>query len=341
MNILTSIVFYKLCEAMNKTLLSVVVPVFNEEESFVNFYSELSSVLSSLKIFESYEIIVINDGSNDHSLEILRGISKKDLNVKVISFARNFGHEYASYAGIIHSSGDAVVLIDSDGQDPPELILDFEREYLNGYHVVYAQRAKRLGESFLKKVTSAAFYPVFKMLTKVDIPGNVGDFCLISRMVVDQLKMLKEKTLFIRGLIYWIGLPKKGIRFVRRKRQGGKSKYNYFKLMIFAVENIISFSTVPIYFMLVLSMITITFCCVGAAAAFFLHFAGMVRMTGWTSLIICTLFLFSITLFFMGVVGLYVGKIFQEVKARPAFFISEKINFGDYKENKNLCSGGE
>ncbi len=314
--------------------LSVVVPFFNEEANLHELYNELVSVFTSLRTFTHYEIIMVNDGSKDHSLAVAQELAAHDPCVKIISFTRNFGHEAATYAGMQNAAGDAVVLIDADRQDPPELILEFEKEYLNGYHIVYGQRTKRLNESWLKKATSRAFYPIFKYLTHVDLPPNVGDFCLISRKALDCFKQLPEKTIFIRGLIYWSGLPKKAVPFVRRSRGAGVSKYNYWKLSIFAMENIISFSIVPIYLIIFLSLTIIALCLIGSAIACSMHFLGYVVMTGWTSLIMCMLFLFASTFFFLGILGLYVGKIFQEIKQRPIFLIDEKVNF----EHQIVCN---
>lgn len=309
------------------SLLSIVIPLFNEEQNLVPLYQEIIGIIPRLNHFVHHEIIMVNDGSIDTSLIIIKQLAAQDPRIKIISFTRNFGHEAATYAGIMHAQGDAVVLIDADRQDPPELILIFEQEYLKGYDVVYGQRTQRLHESWLKKMTSYAFYPTFKWLTKVDIPMNVGDFCLISRKTVNCIKQMPERTIFIRGLIYWQGLPKQAIPFIRRGRGAGTSKYNYSKLMVFALENIVSFSTAPIYMMLILSFLTICFCCTGTVIALILHLTGKVLMSGWTSLIICMLFLFAATLFFLGILGLYVGKIFQEVKQRPTFLIDEKVNF--------------
>ncbi|MFH1831819.1 MAG: glycosyltransferase family 2 protein [bacterium] len=312
---------------MKNNLLSVIIPVFNEQENILELYQELNIVLKKLTVFSDYELIVVNDGSIDASLSILKKMAVHDVRVKIVSFTRNFGHESATYAGIMHACGDAVVLIDADRQDPPELILEFEKEFANGYHIVYGQREKRLNETFVKKLTSKAFYPTFRFLTKVDIPRDVGDFCLLSRKAIDCIKQMPEKTIFIRGLIYWSGLSKKAVFFIRRSRGGGTSKYNYRKLTIFALENIISFSTVPIYFILAFSLFIIAACVIGTISAFLMHMFGYVVMTGWTSLIMCMLFLFACTLFFLGIIGLYVGKIFQEVKSRPVFLVNEKINF--------------
>ncbi len=239
---------------MEKKLLSIVIPIFNEENNIIPLYHELITICTLVHHFNDYEIIMVNDGSKDASLSILKDLATRDEHVKIVSFARNFGHEYATFAGIMHAKGDAVVLIDADRQDPPELILEFEKEFIKGYHVVYGQRTKRLNESWLKKLTSYFFYPVFKWLTGVDMPRNVGDFCMISRKMVDLLKQFKERVIFVRGLIYWLGLPKKAVPFVRRARGAGRSKYNYSKLIIFALENIVSFSTVPIYAIIFISL---------------------------------------------------------------------------------------
>ncbi len=325
---LTAFIYYFNLEEgwMEKKLLSIVVPIFNEENNILPLYHELIAICQSLQHFDEYEIVMVNDGSKDASLSILKDLAAHDVHIKIISFARNFGHEQATFAGIMHTKGDAVVLIDADRQDPPELILEFEKEFINGYHVVYGQRTKRLNESWLKKLTSYLFYPIFKWLTGVDMPRNVGDFCMISRKVVELLKQFNERVIFVRGLIYWLGLPKKAVPFVRRARGSGRSKYNYTKLVIFALENIVSFSTVPIYAIIFISLFLIMLCCLGTAAALCMHLYGYVVMTGWTSLIICMLFSFATTLFFLGIIGLYIGKVFQEVKGRPLFIIDELIN---------------
>ena len=311
---------------MNK-ILSIVTPLFNEEENISEHYHELTYVLSKLKYFQNYEIIFVNDGSQDNSLKILKELAIKDNRIKIISFTRNFGHEQATTAGINNASGDAVVLIDADRQDPPELILNFEKEFISGFDIVYGQRKKRLKETWLKKITSKAFYPIFKILTKIDMPMNVGDFCLISKKAINIFNQLPEKSRFVRGLIYWSGLPKKAVMFVRRERSAGKTKYNYTKLTIFALENIISFSTTPIYFMIFFSGFTTFLCFIGILASLTLKIFGFVLMTVWTSLMIGMLFLFSIMFLFLGIIGLYIGKIFEETKKRPSYLIYEKINF--------------
>jgi dolichol-phosphate mannosyltransferase len=311
---------------MDKTILSVVSPLFNEQENVEQHYFELTSVLKKLTFFESYEIIFVNDGSLDNSLQIIKNLAKKDFCLKIISFTRNFGHEQATTAGLEFAQGDAVVMIDADRQDPPELILKFEKEFVNGYDIVYGQRTKRLQESFFKKITSKAFYPLFKFLTKVDLPKDTGDFCLLSRKAVNIINQLPEKSRFVRGLIYWTGLKKKAVPFVRRSRGGGKTKYNYSKLTIFALENIVSFSIVPIYCTIFFSFFTIFLCGLCTFTALLMKLFGYSVITGWTYLIIGILFLFSVNFLFLGILGLYIAKIFQETKARPAFLIDETVN---------------
>lgn len=312
---------------MSSAMLSIVSPLLNEAGNLEPLYNELMAVLRSLKHFTEYEIIFVNDGSSDDSLAILKRLALQDRCVKIVSFTRNFGHEYATHAGLLHAAGDAVVLIDADRQDPPGLILDFEKAYLEGYHIVYGQRSKRINESCFKKMTSKAFYPIFSALTRIDLPHDVGDFCLLSKKAIACFKQMPERALFMRGLIYWSGLPKKAVQFVRRGREAGVSKYNYSKLTIFALENVISFSTVPIYAMLFFSLGIICCCGIGSVAVLIMHFMGKVVMTGWTSLIMCMLMLFSVTLFSLSLLGLYIGKMFHEIKQRPLYLIDEKINF--------------
>ena len=312
---------------MKNKVLSIVIPMYNEEGNVALLYEELIIYLKALHYFTDYEIIAVNDGSKDNTLQKLFELSSQHSHVKVISFTRNFGHEQATLAGIHHTSGEAVVLIDADRQDPPALILDFEKEYLSGYDIVFGQRAKRLNETWIKKTTSSLFYPAFRYFTAIDLPGNIGDFCLLSRKAVNLIKQMPERAIFVRGLIYWTGLPKKAIPFVRRGREAGVSKYNYKKLTIFALDNIISFSTKPIHFIILFSLLTIFGCFLGAIAAIVLNALGYVKMIGWTSLIIAMLFLFSCMLFCFGIIGLYIGKIFEEIKQRPIYLIDQKINF--------------
>jgi dolichol-phosphate mannosyltransferase len=306
-------------------LLSIVIPLLNEATNLIPLYDELKEVASQLTHFKNFEFLFVNDGSWDCSLDILKRLALGDARVKIISFIRNFGHENATYAGIHHAAGDAVVIIDADRQDPAELILAFERHYLDGYDIAYGQRTKRINETWLKKSTSTLFYPLFKKATNVDMPSNTGDFCLLSRRAINTFKLLPENQIFVRGLIYWSGLRKIAVPFIRRSRASGQSKYNYTKLTIFALENIISFSTLPMYLLIFCSALIIILCLFGGLAALIMKLLGLVILTGWTSLMLALLFLFSCNFLALGVLGLYIGKIFQELKRRPMFVVDELI----------------
>lgn len=310
---------------MNGSMLSIVIPLLNEKENLLPLYGELTLIAEQFTNFKRLELIFVNDGSWDGSLEILKSLATGDERVKIISFIRNFGHENATYAGIHHATGDAVVLIDADRQDPSQLLLEFEKHYLEGYDIVFGQRTQRLNETWFKKFTSNLFYPLFKKLTKVDMPRNVGDFCLLSRRAVNAFKLLPENQVFVRGLIYWSGLPKKAVPFVRHSRVSGQSKYNYTKLTIFALENIVSFSTAPMYALIFGSLGIIGLCALGVLAAIIMKIFGLVVMTGWASLMLALLFLFACNFLALGILGIYISKIFQELKRRPMFVVNELV----------------
>lgn len=309
-----------------KRLLSIVIPVFNESENIQALYEELIGVCKQFTYFNQFEFVFVDDGSSDGSFGLVEQLAKKDFRVRGISFVRNFGHEYATSVGLCLARGEAAVLIDGDRQDPAELMLDFEQEFLQGIDIVYGQREKRLNETFLKKLTSKLFYPLFRRVSGVDIPPDVGDFCMLSRRVIEVFKALPEKRRFVRGLIYWTGFPKKGINFVRRGRAGGVSKYNYLKLTIFALGNIVSFSSFPMYFLIFFSGGLIGLCFIGVLIALGLYLTGHVITIGWTSLIISILFLFAMVFFALGIIGLYIDAILDQLKGRPMALIQKKIN---------------
>ena len=303
-----------------------MAPIFNEEENIELLYKKLSEVAGKLKVFDDYEIVAVNDGSSDLSLYKLEQLTP-DPRLKIISLTRNFGQEAATVAGINHATGDCIAIVDADLQDPPELLLQFEQILKSGFDIAYGQRSTRLNETFLKKFTSKLFYPVFRWLTKLDVPRDIGNCSMMSKRAVASFKTLTEHSPFIRGMIFWSGLPKKAVPFVRQKRAAGKTKYNYWKLITYAVDSILSFSTAPIYFIVTFSGITAGLCVAGICTALIMKFAGLVIMTGWTSLIVSMLFLSSITIFFLGIIGLYIGKILEEVKGRPRYMIGKMINF--------------
>ena len=300
-------------------LLSVVVPVFNETEVLPEFHRRLSSVLNALTA--KSEIIYVNDGSADDSLAVMRQLKSDDARVAIVALSRNFGKEIAMTAGFDHSHGDAVVVIDADLQDPPELIPKMVEHWQNGFDVVYAQRTSRAGESALKKTTAHLFYRLMKQLSRVQIPQDVGDFRLLSRRAVDALAGLREQHRFMKGLFAWIGYPQKAIPYERDARYGGQTKWSYIALWNFAIEGITSFSTIPLKVATYLGMLTAFGAFIfGMFIVFKTLFFGN-PVPGYPSLLVVVLFLGGIQLMALGVIGEYLGRMFDETKKRPLYLI--------------------
>ena len=306
-------------------LLSVVVPVFNEVEGIQAFHARLTQVLRSLETLH-YEIIFVNDGSRDGSAEKLLTLAIADSHIKVIKFSRNFGHQTAITAGIDQAQGDAVVVIDADLQDPPEVIVDFVAKWEEGYDVVYGVREKREGESRLKLFTASLFYRLLKTFSKIDIPLDVGDFRLMSRRAVDYLKQMKEKDRFVRGLVSWIGFEQVGVTYVRDKRYAGTTKYPYRKMIKFAFDGITSFSTIPLSLATWLGFVTSGFAFIYMASVFVQKMLGN-TVQGWATIMVALLFLGGVQLICLGILGQYIGRIFNEVKPRPIYVIEDIFQF--------------
>lgn len=306
-----------------QVLLSVIVPVFNEEAVLPEFHRRLTAVLAGLSL--ASEIIYVDDGSTDGSMAALHGLRRADSSVSILTLSRNFGKEVALTAGLDHAQGDAVVVIDADLQDPPELIAEFVRHWQQGYDVVYARRIARDGESALKRFTAYAFYRVIDRLCKVRIPRDTGDFRLISRRVVDALLRLREEHRFMKGLFAWVGFRQKAVDYRRDPRHAGQTKWNYWKLWNFALEGITSFTTTPLKVSTYL----------GLAIAFgaFLYGLFIVADTllngnpvpGYPSLLVVMLFLGGFQLIALGVIGEYLGRMFDESKRRPLYIVSEFV----------------
>lgn len=309
--------------------LSVVVPVFNEEDVLPEFHRRLSAVLDKLPA--QSEIIYVNDGSVDSSLNEMRRLKSEDGNVAIVDLSRNFGKEIAMTAGFDHARGDAVVVIDADLQDPPELIPEMIQHWQGGFDVVYAQRISRAGESVFKRTTAHLFYRIMQKLSRVQIPRDTGDFRLLSRRAVDALAGLREQHRFMKGLFSWIGYPQKAVQYERDARFDGETKWNYIKLWNFAIEGITSFSTVPLKAATYLG----TFTAFGA----FLFGVFIVLKTlfygnpvpGYPSLLVVVLFLGGIQLMALGVIGEYLGRMFDETKGRPLYLINAYEAAGDKK----------
>jgi len=315
---------------MSDYLHSVVVPMYNEELVVEVTYNRLKKVMDTIE--DRYELVFVNDGSRDKTIEILSAICEKDPNVKLVDFSRNFGHQVAITAGMDFSEGDTVVVIDGDLQDPPELIPEMIKKWKEGYEVVYGKRLKRKGESFFKKFTAKVFYRLLNNLTEVDIPVDTGDFRLIDRKVCDALKQVNERNRYIRGLVSWLGFKQTSIEFNREERFAGETKYPLKKMLKFATDAIISFSFKPLrlasYAGFLLSFFSFIYLIVVLYQRFFTNRA----IVGWASTMAVSLFFNGIVLLMLGIIGEYIGRIYDEAKGRPLYLVKKTINF----ENRDL-----
>jgi dolichol-phosphate mannosyltransferase len=306
---------------------SVVVPVYNEELVVNETYRRLKNVMESTG--EPYEIIFVNDGSRDGTREIVTGLCRQDKNVKLIDLSRNFGHQLAITAGMDNASGQAVIVIDADLQDPPEVIIEMIKKWKEGYDVVYGKRIKRKGETFFKRFTAKLFYRLLKGIADVDVPQDVGDFRLIDRKVCDALKLLPERNRYVRGLISWLGFRQTGVEFVRDERFAGESKYPLKKMIKFAMDAITSFSYRPVkiatYVGTVISAASFIYLIVVVIQKLFTR----TTVPGWASIVAINLFFNGIILIMLGIIGEYIGRIYDESKRRPLYIIREKIGFKD------------
>ena len=305
--------------SFDNILLSVVVPAYNEEEVLPEFHKRISNVLDSMAV--NAEIIYVNDGSTDKSLEIMQDIQEKDHSAAIVDLSRNFGKEIALTAGLDHASGDAVVVIDADLQDPPELIPQLVKHWKEGYDVVYAKRIDRDGETVIKKVTAYVFYRLIQKVSRVKIPEDTGDFRLLSRRAVNSLNQLREHHRFMKGLYAWIGYPQKAVPYQRDRRYAGQTKWNYWKLWNFALEGITSFSIAPLKLATYLGLITALSAFIYALFIVFKTLIYGEPVRGYPSLMVAILFFGGTQLFFTGVLGEYLGRMFNESKRRPLYFL--------------------
>lgn len=301
--------------------LSIIIPIYNEEQILPELHERLTK--AALQITDDYELIFVNDGSRDGSLYGLIQIAEKDPKSFYINFSRNFGHQIAVTAGIDHCSGDAVVIIDGDLQDPPELIPELYKKHKEGFEVVYARRENREGESFFKKFTAKMFYRTLRNLTSVDIPLDTGDFRLIDRKIVECLKQMPEQNKFLRGQIAWLGFNQTAVYFNRDKRKFGKSGYPLSKMLKFAMDGITSFSDKPLGFVTRAGFIISGLSFLTIIYAIFAHFFLKQTITGWTSLIISSMFIGGVQLISVGIIGEYISRINKNVLDRPLYIIQE------------------
>ena len=316
---------------MNKEIVySVVVPLYNEELVINESYKRLKAVMDSSK--ENYEIVFINDGSLDTTREKVENICRKDESIKLVNFSRNFGHQAAITAGMKMAVGAAIIVIDADLQDPPEAILEMIKKWKEGYEVVYGKRIKREGESFLKKFTAKSYYRLLKSMITIDIPVDAGDFRLIDRKVCDALNSLPEKNRYIRGLVSWIGYKQTYVEFIRKERFAGETKYSLKKMMKLAFDGITSFSYKPLvisgYFGAITGLIG-TVLLIGSIITSAVNGNNILNL----SLILAiNLMMFGLMFCFFGIMGQYMGRIFDEAKDRPLYIVASTVS---YKELNN------
>jgi polyisoprenyl-phosphate glycosyltransferase len=308
------------------TFLSVIVPLYNEELVIDEMYQRLTQVLEGNKL--NYEILLVNDGSKDRTLSLAKEITERNKRVKLISFSRNFGHQIAVTAGMDRACGQVVVIIDADLQDPPEVILEMIAKWKEGFQVVYGVRKKREGESVFKRATAALFYRLLRKMTSVNIPVDTGDFRLMDRKVVDNMKIMRERSRFVRGMVSWVGFKQDKVEYVRESRFAGETKYPFKKMLKFALDGMLSFSQLPLKLASALGFI-----CAILSFVFFLYgfimriFYPELVIPGWTSIFVASLFVGGVQLMCVGILGEYVGRIYEELKGRPLYIIDEEQNF--------------
>ncbi len=302
---------------------SVIIPAFNEQEVLPLSYPRLKAVMDTLG--EDYELIFVNDGSRDNTLTQLKELAEKDKHVRVISFSRNFGHQEAVSAGMASASGQAVVIIDCDLQDPPEVIPEMVKKWQAGADIVYGQRVKRQGESVFKKLTAWGYYRILRALGGQYIPANTGDFRLIDRKVCDTLTAMPEKNRFLRGMAAWSGFKAEPVEFVRDERAAGQTKYSLKKMLKLAGDGVTSFSNKPLKAPMVLGItLTLLSLCYLVVSVVLTALSIWQLMHVMFALVFLLLGLLFVSL---GIFGLYLGRIYDEAKGRPIYIIDEKINF--------------
>jgi len=311
-----------------RQLLSIVIPCYNEEDAILETIKRLKAFCSEL-INLDVELIFVDDGSRDRTRELLKREAADDTRMKLIGLARNFGHQIAVTAGMDAANGDAVVLLDADLQDPPEVIHQMVTKWREGHDVVYGVRTERPGESAFKRATAHGFYRLLNWLSDLPIPLDTGDFRLISRPVVDTLRAMPERNRFVRGMVSWVGFKQTALPYKRAERVAGESKYPINKMLRFATDGILSFSTKPLYLSVVMGMGCALLALLGIVYALFLRLFTNVWVEGWTALMIAVLFIGGVQLMSVGILGAYVGRIFNEIKNRPLYVVQEYVGFGD------------
>lgn len=306
---------------MKKKTISYIFPIYNESGNIQLLYKTIDSLLAKHSKY-NYELLFVNDGSKDNSIELLQQLQRKDPRIVVIDFSRNFGHQIAVTAGLDHASGDAVIIMDSDMQDPPKVSFELVKKWEDGYDVVYAQRRSRK-DTFFKKFTANMFYRTLQKLADIDIPRNTGDFRLIDRKVVNEMARFGEHNRFLRGMVSYIGFKQIAVQFDRDERHAGETGYPLKKMLKFAADGIFSFSTYPLKLIQNLGLFVAGIAFIGIIYAIIMKiFFPSITLEGWTFIVISILFMGGIQLIMLGVLGSYIGRIYTETQARPLYMIN-------------------
>ncbi|MDJ1474611.1 glycosyltransferase family 2 protein [Bacillus wiedmannii] len=305
-------------------LISIVVPMYFEEEVAQECYNRLKSVMLQNDI--NYEFVFVNDGSTDRTMEILSEIAANDYRTKIVNFARNFGHQIAVTAGIAAAKGDAIVIIDADLQDPPEVIPELIAKWEEGYEVVYAKRKQRKGETWFKLLTAKYFYKFLNYMSDIDIPKDTGDFRIIDRKVADVFNQMTERNRFIRGMMSWVGFRQTYVEYERDERFAGETKYPLKKMIKFASDGIIAFSTKPLRIVMTLGLLSVLISIIVLLYTITVKIIGTGTQTGWASIMVAITFFSGIQLLGLGIVGQYIARIYDESKNRPIYIVKETIN---------------
>jgi dolichol-phosphate mannosyltransferase len=312
---------------VRRPALSVVIPVYNEEQTLPELHKRLVSFFGGMTaIGSNYEVVFVEDGSRDRSREFLLELAEKDQRYRIVLFSRNFGHQMAITAGMDHAEGDAVVIMDADLQDPPEVVAEMYEKHREGWDVVYGVRRRRLGETWFKRMTAALFYRLMRVTTGVDIPADAGDFRLIGRPVVLTMRALRERHRFVRGLVAWVGFRQTAVLYDRDARFAGTTKYPLTKMLRFAIDGITSFSTFPLRLATWLGVLAGLVAVGTGIWAFVVTFFAKGIVPGWTTIMILVAFGASAQLLMMGVLGEYIGRIYEEIKRRPLYVVDRIVN---------------
>ena len=306
-------------QSTNIPTFSIIAPIYNEAKNIPELYRRVSEVMNSSG--ESWELVMVDDGSSDGSTDLMRELGAEDSRVRPVIFARNFGHQIAVTAGMDYSRGEAVVVIDADLQDPPEVILELIAKWREGYEVVYAVRTEREGESWFKLFTASVFYRLIQRITDVDIPLDTGDFRLVDRKVVDIMGQMRERHRFLRGMSSWIGFKQIGVEYERAERFAGETKYPLRKMIKFASDAITGFSYFPLQLATYIGFVAAGFSCLAIPVVIALRLAGSRAFYGQASTLIAVLFLGGVQLISLGILGEYIGRLYDEAKGRPLYVV--------------------